>query len=53
MNLSKGQFVYLIRIFENTGIIQEQLVVMLRIDRATISRAIKNKEQNRIITKKN
>lgn len=52
INLSKGQFVYLVRICENPGIIQEQLVEMLKIDRATASRAIKNMEQNGIITKR-
>lgn len=52
INLSKGQYVYLVRICENPGIIQEQLVEMLKIDRATASRAIKNMEQNGIITKR-
>lgn len=52
INLSKGQFVYLVRICENPGIIQEQLVEMLKIDRATASRAIKNMEYNGIITKR-
>src|SRR5699024_5696017 len=52
INLSKGQFVYLVRIYENPGIIQEQLVEMLKIDRATASRAIKNMENNGLITKK-
>ncbi|MGW7987316.1 MarR family winged helix-turn-helix transcriptional regulator [Staphylococcus shinii] len=52
INLSKGQFVYLVRICENPGIIQEQLVEMLKIDRATASRAIKNMENNGMITKK-
>lgn len=52
INLSKGQFVYLVRICENPGIIQEQLVEMLKIDRTTASRAIKNMEQNGIVTKR-
>ncbi|WP_323704473.1 MarR family transcriptional regulator [Mammaliicoccus sp. Dog046] len=52
INLSKGQFVYLVRICENPGIIQEQLVEMLKIDRATASRAIKNLEKNGFILKK-
>ncbi|MBF2465946.1 MarR family transcriptional regulator [Listeria welshimeri] len=51
LNLSKGQFVYLVRICENPGIIQEKLVDMLKIDRATASRAIKNLEKNELITK--
>lgn len=51
--LSKGQFVYLVRICENPGVIQEQLVEMLKIDRATASRALKNLEKNGFIVKKN
>ncbi|MBF2352191.1 MarR family transcriptional regulator [Listeria welshimeri] len=51
LNLSKGQFVYLVRICEHPGIIQEKLVDMLKIDRATASRAIKNLEKNELITK--
>ncbi|MCD8787668.1 MarR family winged helix-turn-helix transcriptional regulator [Mammaliicoccus sciuri] len=53
LNLNKGQFVYLVRICENPGIIQEQLVEMLKIDRATASRAIKNLEKHDFIIKKN
>lgn len=52
LNLNKGQFVYLVRICENPGIIQEQLVEMLKIDRATASRAIKNLEKHDFIIKK-
>ncbi|MEB7463158.1 MarR family transcriptional regulator [Staphylococcus succinus] len=52
INLAKGQFVYLVRIYENPGIIQEQLVEMLKIDRATASRAISNLEKNGLIIKK-
>lgn len=52
LNLSKGQFVYLVRICENPGIIQEKLVDILKIDRATASRAIKNLEKNGLIIKK-
>lgn len=52
IDLAKGQFVYLVRIYENPGIIQEQLVEMLKIDRATSSRAISNLEKNGLIIKK-
>ncbi|MEB8127775.1 MarR family transcriptional regulator [Staphylococcus succinus] len=52
IDLAKGQFVYLVRIYENPGIIQEQLVEMLKIDRATASRAISNLEKNGLIIKK-
>ncbi|PWG67874.1 MarR family transcriptional regulator, partial [Enterobacter mori] len=52
IDLAKGQFVYLVRIYENPGIIQEQLVEMLKIDRATASREISNLEKNCLIIKK-
>lgn len=51
LKLSKGQFIYLVRICENPGMIQEQLVDMLKIDRATASRSIKNLEKNNFIYK--
>lgn len=53
INLTKGQFIYLTRICENPGIIQEKLAEMLKIDRTTASRAIKNLEKNHMIVKKN
>ncbi|HAA9734958.1 TPA_asm: MarR family transcriptional regulator, partial [Listeria monocytogenes] len=43
---------YLVRICENQGIIQEKLVDILKIDRTTASRAIKNLEKNGLIIKK-
>ncbi|MEB7725349.1 MULTISPECIES: MarR family winged helix-turn-helix transcriptional regulator [Mammaliicoccus] len=53
ISLTKGQFVYLVRICENPGIIQEKLAEMLRIDRTTASRAINKLEKNELIFKKN
>ncbi|EGT8061156.1 winged helix-turn-helix transcriptional regulator [Listeria monocytogenes] len=52
LNLAKGQFIYLVRVCENQGIIQEKLVDILKIDRTTASRAIKNLEKNGLIIKK-
>ncbi|EAC6579886.1 MarR family transcriptional regulator, partial [Listeria monocytogenes] len=52
LNLAKGQFIYLVRICENQGIIQEKLVDILKIDRTTASRAIKKLEKNGLIIKK-
>lgn len=52
LDLAKGQFVYLVRICENPGIIQEKLAEMIKIDRTTASRAIKNLEKNGFIEKK-
>lgn len=53
LNLAKGQFVYLVRICENPGIIQEKLAELIKIDRTTASRALKNLEKNGFIEKRN
>lgn len=39
-NLAKNQYIYLVRIYENPGIIQERIADMLKVDRSTASRAI-------------
>ncbi|WP_075617916.1 MarR family winged helix-turn-helix transcriptional regulator [Paenisporosarcina indica] len=52
INLTKGQYLYLVRICENPGIIQEQLVEMIKVDRSTAARAIQKLEKNGIIEKK-
>ncbi len=52
LDLAKGQFVYLVRIYENPGIIQEKLAEMLKIDRTSASRSISNLEKNGFIFKK-
>ena len=50
--LTRGQYLYLIRICENPGIIQEQLAEMIKVDRTTASRAIKKLEANGFIEKR-
>jgi DNA-binding MarR family transcriptional regulator len=50
-NLTRGQYLYLVRIFENPGIIQEKLAEMIKVDRTTAARAIKKLEINGFITK--
>ncbi|WP_353856206.1 MarR family winged helix-turn-helix transcriptional regulator [Bacillus sp. Bos-x628] len=50
--LTKGQYLYLVRICENPGIIQEKLAEMIKIDRTTAARAIKKLEMNGFIEKK-
>lgn len=52
-NLTKGQYLYLVRICENPGIIQEKLAEMIKVDRTTASRAIKKLEMNGFIEKRN
>ena len=51
-NLTRGQYLYLIRICENPGIIQEKLAEMIKVDRTTASRAIKKLEANGFIEKR-
>jgi DNA-binding MarR family transcriptional regulator len=51
-DLTKGQYLYLVRICENPGIIQEKLAEMIKVDRTTAARAIKNLEINGFIEKR-
>ncbi|MGE7759753.1 MarR family winged helix-turn-helix transcriptional regulator [Peribacillus sp. NPDC097895] len=51
-DLTKGQYLYLVRICENPGIIQEKLSEMIKVDRSTAARAIKKLEMNGFIEKK-
>jgi DNA-binding MarR family transcriptional regulator len=50
--LTKGQYLYLVRICENPGIIQEKLAETIKVDRTTAARAIKKLEINGFIEKK-
>ena len=51
-DLTKGQYLYLVRICENPGIIQEKVAEMIMVDRTTAARAIKKLEMNGFIEKK-
>jgi DNA-binding MarR family transcriptional regulator len=50
-DLTKGQYLYLVRICENPGIIQEKLAEMIKVDRTTAARAIKKLEVHGFIEK--
>lgn len=50
--LSKGQYIYLVRIYENEGIVPERLAKLIKVDRTTLSRAVKKLEENGFILKK-
>lgn len=52
IDLTKGQYLYLVRICENPGIIQEQLIELIKVDRSTAARAIQKMEQSGFIQKK-
>jgi DNA-binding MarR family transcriptional regulator len=51
-DLTKGQYLYQVRICENPGIIQEKLAEMIKVDRTTAARAIQKLEMNGFIEKK-
>jgi DNA-binding MarR family transcriptional regulator len=51
-DLTKGQYLYLVRICENPGIIQEKLAEMIKVDRTTAARAIQKLEMNGFIEKR-
>ncbi|MGO4939451.1 MarR family winged helix-turn-helix transcriptional regulator [Fundicoccus sp. Sow4_D5] len=51
-DLTKGQYLYLLRICEHPGIIQEKLAEMIKVDRTTASRAIKKLEKNGFIERR-
>lgn len=51
-DLTKGQYLYLVRICENPGVIQEKLAEMIKVDRTTASRAIRKLEINGFIEKR-
>lgn len=51
-DLTRGQYLYLVRICENPGIIQEKLAEMIKVDRTTAAHAIKKLEINGFIEKK-
>ncbi len=51
-DLTKGQYIYLVRIYENPGIIQEKLAEMIKVDRTTAARAVRKLEDNGFIVRK-
>lgn len=51
LNLAKGQFLYLVRIYENPGIIQERVADLLKVDRSTAAKAIKKLVEMELVKK--
>ncbi len=49
--LTKGQYLYVVRIYENEGIIPERLAEMIKVDRTTLSRAIQKLVHNGFVDK--
>ncbi|WP_054750495.1 MarR family winged helix-turn-helix transcriptional regulator [Lacticaseibacillus thailandensis] len=52
LNLTRGQYLYVARIAEHPGIIQEQLVDQLKIDRATVARSVGKLCDQCLVTKR-
>ncbi|MCI1986072.1 MAG: MarR family transcriptional regulator [Lactobacillus sp.] len=50
--LTRGQYLYLVRIVEQPGIIQEQLVNQLKVDRATVARSVTKLCQQGFVVKR-
>ena len=50
IDLARGQYLYVVRIYEHPGIISEQLSNLIKVDRTTIARAVKKLEKNGEIT---
>lgn len=49
MDLARGQYLYLVRIAERPGIIQEELSDLLKVDRSTVARSVKKLESKGLI----
>ncbi|MFD2327814.1 MarR family winged helix-turn-helix transcriptional regulator [Cohnella sp. GCM10020058] len=52
LELTKGQYLYLVRVCENPGIIQEKLAEMIKVDRTTAARAVQKLEANGFIERR-
>lgn len=51
-DLTKGQFLYLIRVCEQPGIIQERLGELIKVDRSTVIRAVQKLQRNGLVEKR-
>lgn len=52
LELTKGQYIYLVRICEHPGIIQEKLAELILVDRTTAARSIQKLEKAGFIEKR-
>lgn len=51
LNLARGQYLYLVRIMEHPGIIQERLSELIAVDRTTSNRAVKKLIEQGLVSK--
>ena len=52
IDLARGQYLYVVRIYEHPGIISEQLSNLIKVDRTTIARAVKKLEKMALLKEK-
>lgn len=52
IGLARGQYLYVVRIYEHPGIISEQLSNLIKVDRTTIARAVKRLEEKGFIERR-
>ena len=52
LRLNRGQYLYLVRIFEHPGIISDRLAALLNVDRTTTARGVRKLEQAEFVLKK-
>lgn len=52
IGLGKGRYLFLIKLYENDGIRQDDLATMLQFDKATVARAISRLERDGFVTRK-
>lgn len=52
LDLNKGQYLYVVRIAEAPGIIQERLAELIKVDKTTAARAIQQLTKSGIVIKK-
>ncbi|TSO26833.1 MarR family transcriptional regulator [Lactobacillus sp. LL6] len=51
INLSRGQYLYLVRIYEEPGIISDHLASILNVDRTTAARSIQKLVKENLVSK--
>ncbi len=52
VNLTRGQYLYLVRVYEHPGIILERLANLIKVDKTTAARAIQKMEKNGLLERK-
>lgn len=52
MKLTRGQYLFLVRIYENPGMISDHIAEILSVDRTTASRSIQKLERQELVVKK-